>query len=112
MIYLYATLIAFAAVYTLWLFFLAVMNLKRVSDAGNLSGKAKVLGMPIILFGFCLDVFLNLTVFTVLLLELPQEKTISSRLQRHNHESTGWRKAVAAWFEPLLDPFDPSGDHI
>ena len=38
--------------------------------------------------------------------------TVTARLKRHNATNTGWRKAVAVWFEPLLDPYDPSGDHI
>ena len=100
-----------AALYALWVFFLAVMNLKRVSELGQLSGLAKVLGLPIILIGYGLDVCINLTVMTVLLVELPQELTVSARLERHNR-GQGWRKAVATWFEPLLDPFDPSGNHI
>jgi hypothetical protein len=51
-------------------------------------------------------------VLTLLLLEWPKEMTVTARLKRHNATSTGWRKAVAVWFEPLLDPYDPSGDHI
>lgn len=101
----------FAALYALWVFFLAVMNLKRVSELGKLSGLAKVLGLPIILIGYVLDVCINLAVMTVMFVELPQELTVSARLERHNR-GDGWRKAVAAWFEPLLDPFDPSGNHI
>jgi hypothetical protein len=33
-------------------------------------------------------------------------------MKRHNRSSTGWRLSVVRWFEPLLDPLDPSGDHI
>lgn len=100
-----------AALYALWVFFLAVMNLKRVSELGKLSGLAKVLGLPIILVGYGLDVCINFAVMTVIFIELPRELTVSGRLERHNR-GDGWRKSVAAWFEPLLDPFDPSGNHI
>jgi hypothetical protein len=48
----------------------------------------------------------------VLLLEMPQELTVTARLKRHIKESTDWRSGVASWFIPLLDPFDPSGKHI
>jgi hypothetical protein len=48
---------------------------------------------------------------SVILLELPRETTVTARLKRHN-QGTGWRKTVAGWFEPILDPFDPSGKHI
>lgn len=68
--------------------------------------------MPLLVIGLVLDLIVNVAVMTVILLELPQETTVTARLKRHNRESSGWRKAVAVWFEPLLDPFDPSGDHI
>ena len=98
--------------WALWLFFLAVMSLKRAKDAGLLTTTAKVFGYPVLFIGLTLDFLANVLVLTVLLIELPREGTVTSRLKRHNRESTGWRKAVAAWAEPLLDPFDPSGDHI
>lgn len=110
--YLYALLIGLGATYALWIFFLAVMSLARAKDAGQLTTTAKVLGYPVLIVGYVLDCFVNMTVMTVLLLEIPQETTVTSRLSRHNRESTGWRKAVALWAEPLLDPYDPSGDHI
>lgn len=103
---------AFLALYALWVFYLAVMNLKRVRDAGQLHKTAAVLGYPVLFVGLALDIVLNWTVMTVLLLELPKESTISSRLKRHNEVGTGWRMHVVRFFEPLLDPFDPSGDHI
>jgi hypothetical protein len=110
--YLLIPLIVFAAFYALWIFYLAVMNLKRVRDLGLLSKTAKVLGYPVLVVGYLLDFILNVVVMTVILLELPQETTVSSRLKRHNNDQGGWRLAVVRWFEPLLDPYDPSGDHI
>jgi len=101
-----------ALTYLLWVLYLAVMNLKRVKDIGLLTGKALVLGTPILILGLVVDALVNWLVMTVVLLELPQEPTVTARLKRHNKTSTGWRKSVAVWFEPLLDPFDPSGDHI
>ena len=112
MSYLYALLIGLGSTYALWIFFLAVMSLKRAKDAKQLTTTAKVLGYPVLIVGYILDCFVNFTVMTVLLLEIPQETTVTSRLKRHNQKTSGWRKAVAAWAEPLLDPYDPSGDHI
>ena len=108
----YAVMGALAGFYVLWILYLAVMNLKRVRDAGKLSKLALALGTPVLFVGYILDAVLNIVVMTVILLELPQELTVSERLKRHNKDTGGWRKAVALWFEPLLDPFDPSGDHI
>lgn len=98
--------------YALWVFYLAVMSLKRAKDAGQLTRTAKAFGYPVLFAGLLLDFVANALVLTVLLAELPREGTVTSRLKRHNASSTGWRKAVAAWAEPLLDPYDPSGDHI
>lgn len=100
------------AFYALWTLYLAVMNLKRARDAGRLSPLAKGLGTPLLVLGYLLDTLLNVVAMTLILLELPRELTISERLARHNRAASGWRKRVAQWFEPLLDPFDPSGNHI
>lgn len=97
--------------YVLWGLYLAVMNLKRAKDAGQLSKTALVLGTPILFVGLLVDLFCNV-LLSVPLLELPQELTVTARLKRHNKDVSGWRKSVALWFEPLLDPFDPTGDHI
>ena len=112
MIYLYAGLIGLGSTYALWIFYLAVMSLKIAKEADLLTTTTKVLGYPVLFIGYVLDCFVNTTVMTVVLFELPQEMTVTARLKRHNQTSRGWRKAVAVWAEPLLDPFDPSGNHI
>jgi hypothetical protein len=101
----------------LWILYLAVMNLKRVRDLGKLTKFTTALGLPVLVVGYLLDFVLNKVCMSIVLLELPQEMTVSARLKRHNQTNVDgglarWRKAVAVWFEPLLDPFDPSGDHI
>lgn len=98
--------------YALYVFYCAVMNIKRVRDAGKLTWFGKVLGYPTLYIGLCLDLLVNIFVMTPLLFELPRELTVTSRLKRHNKESTSWRLAVVKFFEPVLDPLDPSGDHI
>lgn len=108
----WTVLVTAGAFYLLWVLFLAAMNLAKARDAGRLSKTAIILGMPVIVVGYLLDFALNVTVMTIVLLELPQEITVSERLARHNKTSTGWRLSIVRWFEPLLDPYDPSGDHI
>lgn len=98
--------------YALFVFYAAVMNIKRVKDMGKLSWFGKVLGYPTLLIGLALDLAVNVLLMTPLLLELPRELTVTSRLKRHHRESTGWRLAVVKFFEPVLDPLDPSGDHV
>jgi hypothetical protein len=105
-------LIILGATYALYVFYAAVMNIKRVRDAGKLTWVGKALGYPTLVIGLVLDLFVNLTLMTIVLLELPREFTVTARLKRHHKESTGWRLAVVKFFEPVLDPLDPSGDHI
>ena len=103
---------SFVGLYLLWIFYLAVMTLKRARDANLLTKTAKFFGIPVLVIGLLLDFLANVFVMTVMLLELPKETTVTARLKRHNKESTGWRLSIVKWAEPLLDPFDPSGDHI
>lgn len=103
---------AFLLMYSLWVLYLAVMNLKRARDAGKLSRPAYILGMPLLYGGLFIDFLCNVLVMTPLMLELPRELTVTSRLQRHALGS-GYRQKIALWMGAhLLDPFDPSGKHI
>jgi hypothetical protein len=103
---------ALGITYALYVFYAAVMNIQRVRDMGKLTWMGYVLGYPTLFIGLFLDLLVNWFVMTFILLELPREFTVTSRLKRHNQNSTGWRKAVVKFFEPVLDPLDPSGDHI
>lgn len=101
--------------FTLWVFYLAVMNLKVVRDTTGLHPRTKVLGSIVLIEGYVKDFLVNI-LLSIVLLEFPRELTVSERLKRHNVPGTNrlsaWRYRVAQWFEPLLDPHDPSGDHI
>jgi hypothetical protein len=56
---------------------------------------------------------LNWLVFTVILLELPKEQLLSTRLARHKRQGKGWRQRLAGRLGDVwLDPFDPNGYHI
>lgn len=98
--------------YAVWVFYLAVMNLKRAKDAGTLTKTAFLLGQPVLYVGLLLDFVANLTLMTVILLELPREVLVTARLKRHI-KGTGWRSTVAFWFGlHILNAFDPSGNHL
>jgi hypothetical protein len=104
--------LAVGVTYALFVFYAGVMNIKRVRDAGKLTRIGYAFGYPTLLIGYALDVICNWFVMTVVFLELPKEATVTARFKRHNRESTGWRLSIVRFFEPLLDPLDPSGDHI
>jgi hypothetical protein len=103
---------ALGITYALYVWYAAVMNIKRVRDMGKLTWMGYVLGYPTLFIGLFLDLLVNWFVMTIILLEIPREFTVTSRLKRHHKESKGWRLAVVKFFEPVLDPLDPSGDHI
>lgn len=110
------TLVAIAACLALvpltWVLYLAIMSLYRAKSEGKLSTAAKAMGYPFLALGYLSDFLLNLTVGTVLFLELPREVLLSPRVARHKLEGKGYRKVVAAYIcDNLLDPFDPSGCH-
>lgn len=102
-----------AAIYALWICFVVVMAMARVRDAGTMGWPTYVLGTPVFIVGYALDVAINLTVCTVLFLDLPREWTVTARLKRMVLSRSGWRQAIAAWIAVnLLDQFDPSGKHV
>lgn len=103
--------LSLAVTYGLYVFYCAVMNIKRVRDMGKLTKLGMAFGYPTLIIGLVLDLLVNVFVMTLIMLELPRELTVTSRLKRHQ-ASTGWRLAVVKFFEPVLDPLDPSGDHI
>lgn len=108
MSYLLTTL---AATYALWVFYLAVMCLKRAKDAGTISKFALYLAYPVLVAGLLIDLLVNIFVFTIVLIEIPKELTVTARLKRHGKQG-GWRGDFSRLFcESLLDVFDPSGDH-
>lgn len=100
----------------LWLLYLAVMNLKRSKEAGTLSTWAAIFGYPWVWVAYLVDFYCNTLLFSILLWEWPQwqngELLVTDRLKRTRRTGSGRRLALANWFVPLLNPFDPSGDHI
>lgn len=107
-----STALVLAALYALWVFFLAIMALQRAYDAQTLNKAALVLAMPVLVIGFALDVLVNLTAATLLFLEIPREWTVSERLVRLARGSEGPRRSAARWLlANLLATFDPSGRH-
>ena len=103
---------AVLALYALWIFYLAAMNLRRAREAGRLTRTALAFALPIIVLAIAIDVAVNLVLATVVFLDRPREWTVSERLSRYL-PAGGWRSSVAWWVAlHLLDPFDPSGSHL
>lgn len=89
--------------YLMWLSYVLTMHIIHRWDTLPLA--SKILGAPAALTAYLFDIVLNWTLFTVVFLDLPREKTITERLHRYR---AGWRGTIARWVcEHLLNPFDP-----
>lgn len=105
-------LIALAAIYLLWVFYLAVMALWRAHREKTIGPVALVPGYFTLAIGAALDVLVNLTIMSLVFVERPRELLVTKRLQRHIKQGNGWRTHLARWLcHNLLNPFDPTGDH-
>lgn len=105
--------IAIFAPVLLWVFYVAVMRLKMVRDAGQLTGWTMVLGYIVLAVGLVLDLVVNLITASVIFRERPREWTVSARLTRLSAAvDDPKRQALAVRIRTmLLDNIDPAGIH-
>lgn len=102
--------ITLASLWLLWVFFLAVMELRAVRDAGGLKrgDDAYYIGLSVLFVGFIIDFTVNILLSPVFL-EPPFETTVTARVTRWKKEQ-GYRGAIARWMcRKLLDPFQQGG---
>jgi hypothetical protein len=106
-----ATFIAFIYLFflTTWIFYLAIMNLKR--NRSEITFVAKLFAYPTVVVGWLWDCVFNIVVGTILFLELPRELLFSERCERHLKDDSWRGREARFWCRNLLDPFDPSGIH-
>jgi len=100
--------------YVLWVLFLAVMNLLRVYQKGELPKGVLYLSFPLLAAGLVVDVLFNIVFGTIMFLQMPalSRLTLSARMDDLILTGSGWRKKFAIWFvKYLLQPFDTSGMH-
>lgn len=114
MIYLFLSIAFVLLFWGTWIFYLAIMNLKRVKELHGLTGAAYVFGIPTLAIGLVMDWTLNVFL-TLFFLDIPRTpgELVTGRLKRYAYGSNGWRKNVAIWLtNGLLDDYDPSGKHV
>lgn len=99
----------------LWLFFIiyvASMGMVRAHKEDKLNVLLWILCLPFVALSWLIDVLHNMTLFTVIFLEVPKELTVTDRLKRHSKQKT-FRGKLSNWIaDTLLNPFDYSGNHI
>ena len=106
-------LLALLYTWVFWGVYVLVMGFYRAKLSGRLGRVASVLGLPFLVIGATMDVLANMTVATVLFLQLPKQLLVTKRLQQIKAEQKGtWRYKIADYIcENLLDIFDPRGEH-
>lgn len=99
-------------VYSVWVLYLALMNLKGARDNGKLGPVAYACGIPILCVGYVLDFVMNIFVMSLILMELPRETLVTSRVQRLIRDE-GFRGKVCRYIAiHFLNAFDPRGYHV
>lgn len=99
----------------LLVFFLAIMHLRDMRDAGKLTERGTRWGKRILAVGYVLDGAFNLTWACVEFLDFPHELTVTYRLKRYKYGANvkPWRVAKAnAYARDFLDPADSKGPHV
>jgi hypothetical protein len=99
----------------LWIFYafyLACMSLVRAYNEKKLTLSMKILGYPILLCGLLLDFIANITIFSVLFLQIPREFLVTARLKRNLKVGKGWRYKFSKFIcEQLLSNVDVDYNH-
>lgn len=95
-----------------WGLYVLVMGLYRAHLQKRLTRATYVLGLPFLLIGGVVDVFMNLTVASIVFADPPRQWLVTTRLITYVECESGWRFKLANWVcNNLLDVFDPSGNH-
>ena len=100
------------AIMLLEVLYLTVMGLKISHETNTLSPIMKLFGNTIFTIGYVWDIWCNLTVTSVWLLDFPREFTVSAKLKRLVN-GVDWRAKWAIKISSeCLNPFSPGGPHI
>lgn len=79
-----------------WFLYLLVFGAKPRRDAIKAKSKIAYYTLyAVALAGYVWDIFLNLTVCTLVFFDMPRELTITYRLRRYLKTEIGWRYTVA-----------------
>lgn len=101
-----------ADLYLFFIMYVAGMGMVRAHAEGKLNGVLWVLCLPFVALSWVIDVLHNVTVFTLIFVELPRELTVTERLKRHVTQQT-FRGKLARWIaDTLLNSFDHTNNHV
>lgn len=98
--------------YVFFIMYIASMGMIRAHKEQKLNNILWALCIPFVILALIIDFINNIIIFTILFLELPKELLVTDRLKRHVNKDT-LRGKISRWFgEFLLNPFDPTGNHL
>lgn len=114
--------ISLGLIFITWIFFLAIMRLREMRDAGKLAWKVSpilcVSAYLALAIGLVLDALVNWIICTVVLFEFPKEVLTTTRLNRwyHSTDTSWYTRNVRMWWvrfgQIMLDAADTDGQHI
>ena len=99
------------ALITFYTLYLAAVNLW---DNRSLTSKwVLVFGSPVLAVMLSIDFMMQISLFTLMFLDLPREPLVTDRLKRYRAITTpNWRTTIATIMcTQLLNPFDPTKHH-
>ena len=86
-----------------------VMGLKRARDKGTLSKWVYPFAIPTVAIMLPFYFLLNITLGSLLFLELPKTLQFTSRVNRHIRENSWRGKQARFWCDKFLDPYEEGG---
>lgn len=89
--------------------YIYVMGLKRARDNDQLHWSVYPFAVPTVVIMLPFYFLLNITVGSLLFLELPRTLQFTARCQRHMHKDTWRGKQARFWCRRFLDPFEEGG---
>ena len=93
-----------------WVLYLAVMKLKEAHEREALPPVARGIGYCVLAVGLVNDFLLNIAVCLFVFFEIPRDWLLTTTLERHLRDGTGYKWATSRWLcENLLDPFQTGG---
>jgi hypothetical protein len=108
--YAYIAISIWSALIVFYTLYLAAINFyEHWRDTSRL---VVVIASPVLLTMIVCDVVMQMTLFTLIFLDIPRDFLVTQRLIRYRAQETGWRKH---WADEIctraLNPFDPSKHH-
>jgi hypothetical protein len=110
MIYALVVLGVWSALITFYTLYLAAINFYE--NRHETSSLVVFLAAPMLVAMLVCDFLMNMTLFSVIFVDVPRELLVTARLKRYRALPDGWRKH---WADEIctrgLNPFDPTKHH-